>query len=154
MKIILLNILLYDLYTRTFVWTICQSPFSILLETSSKHECINCFFCRQKSLLMQFILTLQEQKEVLFFWVLKQSIVKDAWQLALLWWKMIWRCLFVFLISLKTLGKRMTMRYSELTVIHSFKSIFATWPIFPKKRGDHLLGSDLNANNFCGIYFI
>ena len=69
------------------------------------------------------------------FWVLKYSIVcRDVSELALSWWRMIRRRLFVFLISLKISGKQMVVYHSKLSALHCTNYTVATWPVFPKKQ--------------------
>ena len=94
-------------------------------------------------------------RQIESIWVLKNAVVwVDVWELALSWWKVICLRWLVSLISWKTTGKQMGVYHSELTILRWFSGTIATCPVFPKKTGNHLLGSASCSSNFCSIWLI
>ena len=54
--------------------------------------------------------------------------------LALAWWTMFRRLLFVFRISPKTSGEQIVVNHSELTVLRCSSGTAATWPVLQKNQ--------------------
>ena len=83
----------------------------------------------------------------------KSTVWRAVWQLALSWWRMMWRFRFVIRNLFMTSGKQIVVYQSIFTVLRSSEATVVTSGI-TEETSNHLLGSTAWTNNFCWFRFI